>query len=112
MMNLFQPSVKLIERKRVGAKVVRRYAPARTPLDRLVDSCKGQPLPGPLVKLMTLREGTDPFVLAQTIERKLARLEHVRSGSAARVRLAPPRRTAPPLPPRRSRAALEVSHAR
>ena len=112
MMNLFQPSVKLIERKRVGAKLVRRYAPALTPLDRLVEAHAGQPLPGPLVKLMMLREGTDPFELAKTVERKLARLEQVRSGLTARERLAPSRRTAPPLPPMRSRAAREVCHVR
>lgn len=113
MMNLFQPSVKLMERKRVGAKIVRRYAPARTPLDRLLDAHKGKPLPDALVKLMMLREGTDPFELAESIERKLARFEQIRSGTISGARVAPPRRPAP-LSPQRGRAAHlfspEVSH--
>jgi len=112
MMNLFQPSVKLIRRKRVGAKIIRRYAPARTPLDRLLDDRGGNPLPDALARMKDLRERIDPFELSKEIERKLARIETIRSGAIPRERLAAARRTAPPLPPRRSRALQEVCHAR
>jgi len=111
MMNLFQPSVKLIERRRVGSRLTRRYEPARTPLDRLLDFHAGKPLPEPVAKLVALRTSTDPFELARTIERKLGRIEQARSGLAVEPRLTPPRRTAAPLPPRRSRAALDLCYA-
>ena len=112
MMNLFQPSVKLIERKRVGSKIIRRYAPARTPLDRLLDGYGSNPLPAALARMKELRDMIDPFELSKEIERKLAQIEKIRSGAIPREPLAAARRTAPPLPPRRSRALQEVCHAR
>jgi len=111
MMNLFQPSVKLIERRRVGSKLTRRYEPARTPLDRLLDFHAGKPLPEPVARLVALRASTDPFELARTIEDKLGRIERAGNALPLAPRQAPPRRTAAPLPPRRSRAALELCHA-
>jgi len=108
MMNLFQPSVKLKERRRVGAKVTRRYEPARTPLDRLLDSYQGRPLPGEACALAALRARTDPFDLARTVQQKLERIARIREGVEP-----PPRRSAP-LSPQRGRAAfpspLEKSH--
>ena len=35
MMNLFKPSVKLVEKNRVGSRFKRTYDPPTTPLDRL-----------------------------------------------------------------------------
>jgi hypothetical protein len=37
-MNLFQPSVKLLRKIRVGSKLRRAYGPAETPLDRVLAS--------------------------------------------------------------------------
>jgi len=104
MMNLFQPSVKLKERRRVGAKVTRRYEPARTPFDRLLDCYKGRPLPGEVRARAALRARTDPFELARAIERKLAHVEEVRTGLRAHPTAPPPSRTSP-LSPQRGRAA-------
>jgi hypothetical protein len=92
MMNLFQPSVKLVERRRIGAKLTRRYEPARTPLDRLVDFHAGKPLPEAVAKLIALRSSTDPFELARTLEHKLERMERAPSRFTIPPRLTPPRR--------------------
>ena len=69
MMNLFQPSVKLREKRRVGSRLRRRYDRPQTPLDRLLASGAGEAAKA--VALQQLRERLDPFVLADTIERKL-----------------------------------------
>jgi len=72
MMNLFQPSVKLQRKTRVGARHRRRYDAPQTPLDRLWAT------PGvdraPLRPLRHLRARLDPFALAEAIDRKLQRI--------------------------------------
>ena len=68
--NLYLPSVKLAQKIRIGAKIKRIYSKAKTPLDRLLESGKGD-----LVKLefyRRLREKTDPFELSATVNKKLA----------------------------------------
>jgi len=69
MMNLFQPSIKLLTKVRVGSKLVRRYDIPQTPLDRLIASGHGKP--AKIKELQRLRNTLDPFELAQTIDRKL-----------------------------------------
>jgi hypothetical protein len=72
MMNLFQPSVKLLRKERIGSRLKRVYDAPRTPLERL------QAYPEAdretVAALIQLRDTTDPFVLARTIEEKLARI--------------------------------------
>jgi len=72
MMNLFQPSVKLVRKERIGSRLKRVYDAPRTPLERL------QAYPAAdretVAALVRLRDTTDPFVLAKTIEEKLARI--------------------------------------
>jgi hypothetical protein len=72
MMNLFQPSVKLVRKTRVGAQVRRQYDRPQTPLDRLLASQQGDPRQ--LRALQRLRARLDPFVLGRIIERKLERI--------------------------------------
>jgi len=85
MMNLFQPSVRLLRKERVGSRLKRIYDAPQTPLDRL------QTWPGAnrarVTELLRLRATTDPFQLAQTIERKLERIYDLanRRPGAARV---------------------------
>ena len=112
MMNLFQPSVKLIERKRVGSRLTRRYDAARTPLDRLANPYAKGSLPPPVLALLALRDRTDPFELSAAIEGQLDQIERTRSGQPLPSQLAPVHRPAPPLPPRRGWAVLETTHAR
>ncbi len=97
MMNLFQPSVKLSGKQRVGSRLVRRYDAAQTPLDRLL-SC-GKSDPDKLQQLLRLRHRLDPFQLAQEIDRKVQRI-----GKLANHRQSPrllreqtPSATPPPL---------------
>lgn len=73
-MNLFQPSVKLMEKRRVGSRVRRIYDPAQTPLDRLIRL--GSLEPKRRAELQALRDRTDPFELARQIEAKLAAIRH------------------------------------
>jgi hypothetical protein len=72
MMNLFQPSVRLLRKERVGSRLRRVYDRPQTPLDRL------RAWPGAdrarVAELLRLRVATDPFQLARTIERKLERI--------------------------------------
>ncbi len=72
MMNLFQPSVKLVSKTRVGSKLKRVYDQPKTPLDRLLASNLGDP--AKLQDLQRLRDTLDPFRLAQSIEQKLQRI--------------------------------------
>ncbi len=72
MMNLYQPSVKLLRKVRVGSKLKRVYEPPQTPLDRLLASTQGDPVK--IAALTELRTRLDPFVLAATIDRKLTRI--------------------------------------
>lgn len=79
--NLFLPSVKLIRKERVGARLRRRYDAPRPPLDR-VQAC-AEADAAAVTRLVTLRDQLDPFALAQAIDRKIERL----------VELATPART-------------------
>lgn len=72
MMNLFQPSVKLMKKNRVGSRLKRTYDQPTTPLDRLLVSKLGDR--PKLEELKKLRANVDPFKLSQTIEQKLNRI--------------------------------------
>lgn len=72
LQNLFLPSMKLLEKTRIGSKLKRRYDQPRTALDRLLDCPQADPLK--IQKLKNLRETIDPFALAQRIEQKLERI--------------------------------------
>lgn len=70
LQNLFLPSVKLMEKRRVGARVQRRYDAPRTPLER-VEAC--DTIDAERVRaLRQLRAQLDPIVLAERIDRGLA----------------------------------------
>ena len=71
-MNLFQPSVKLMKKVRVGSRLRRVYGPAETPLDRALAS--GVLEPAQAETLQARRRSLDPFELARAIERKLERI--------------------------------------
>jgi hypothetical protein len=72
MQNLFLPSVKLVEKKRVGSRLRRRYDAARTPLDR-VAACPDADA-RTVAELQALRERLDPFALSRSIDRQLDRI--------------------------------------
>ena len=77
MMNLFQPSVKLVRKERVGSRLKRVYDVPRTPLERLQAYPEADPKR--VAKLIELRGTTDPFALAKSIEDKLASIYELAS---------------------------------
>ena len=70
--NLLLPSVTLLKKERVGARVRRVYDAPQTPLDRLVTRGKGNQ--GQIAALLRQRAQLDPFVLAERIEGQIARI--------------------------------------
>jgi hypothetical protein len=84
MMNLYQPSVKLRAKERVGSRLRRRYDAPQTPLDRLIAGRARKGVSLAIQKLLALREKTDPFSLSRTLENKLARIETLRRTPPAR----------------------------
>ena len=70
--NLFLPSVKLLRKERVGARVRRRYDAPRTPLERVLAAAAVDR--DRVAALCELRDRLDPFVLARTIDQKLERI--------------------------------------
>jgi hypothetical protein len=70
--NLFLPSVKLVRKVRVGARIRRVYDRPQTPFDR-VQACP-EADPAKVAQLTALRAQLDPFVLAEAIDHKLSRL--------------------------------------
>jgi hypothetical protein len=68
-MNLYLPSVKLVKKVRVGSKVRRVYSSAQTPWERVLTS--GQADLRQVAELKKLRSRLDPFVLAESLDRKL-----------------------------------------
>lgn len=72
LQNLFLPSVKLLKKERVGSKVRRVYDRARTPLERVMESPETDR--EAVAQLKALREGLDPFVLSQSVDRQLQRI--------------------------------------
>jgi hypothetical protein len=71
-MNLFMPSVKLLQRKRIGSKLTRKYDAPQTPFQRLLVSDHADPQK--IKELKALRDSLNPFLLAKTINVKL---EHI-----------------------------------
>ncbi len=65
MMNLLQPSVKLVRELRVGSRLRRVYDKPQTPLDRLLAA--GEGAPAKVAALQQIRERLDPLALAETI---------------------------------------------
>jgi transposase InsO family protein len=68
-MNLFQPSVKLVQAIYKGSRRTRHYDHPQTPLDRLLSLKAGDPQR--LEELSLLRRHTDPFELAAQVQEKL-----------------------------------------
>lgn len=72
LQNLFLPTVKLVRKERVGARVRRRYDAPLTPLDR-VRACPSADA-AKVAKLVALRARLDPVALAARIDRLLERV--------------------------------------
>ena len=67
--NYFTPVMKLVEKKRTGSKVSKKYDQARTPCDRLLDYLKVSK--ATKAELRRTRKNLDPIELANQLEAKL-----------------------------------------
>ncbi len=72
LQNLFLPSVKLVSKERVGARLRRRYDAPHTPLERL-QACPEADAAA-VARLVAVRDRLDPFALAASVDRKIERL--------------------------------------
>ena len=106
LQNLFLPSMKLSEKVRVGSKLKRRYDKPLTPLERLF-TCP-QADRAKLQELKKLREASDPFALAKTIEQKLQRIYQL-ANQRVSPSPEPPQPSLRPLTRAERQAALEIS---
>jgi hypothetical protein len=70
--NLFLPSVKLVRKERVGARLRRRYDAPRTPLERVLACAEIRPELA--AQLQRQRDRLDPFALARAIDQQLERI--------------------------------------
>ena len=105
--NLFLPSMKLIRKVRVGSKLKRLYDKPQTPLERLL-ACP-QADPAKVAALKKLRDGTDPFELAKTIEQKLDRIYHLSNQRVSPSLQAPDSKTAQPLSRIEKQTLMKIS---
>ena len=67
--NLFQPSVKLLKKVRVGSKLKRVYDAPKTPFQRVCQCPKADPIK--VAQLKKLLSSLNPFELSKTIDRTL-----------------------------------------
>jgi hypothetical protein len=91
--NLFQPSMKLVRKVRVGSRLIRRYDTPQTPFER-VRACP-EADPAKVAALQRVVETTDPFVLSQRVDQHLERLWALATRAPRTPREAAPR---PPQP--------------
>jgi len=80
LLNFFLPSLKLESKRRDGSRTVRRYGPARTPLERVL-AC-GEVTDIKKAELKALRAQLNPFALRREVDRKLKEIERERRGKA------------------------------
>jgi len=73
--NFFQPSVKLIEKVRVGSRLKRVYDGPRTPFERLCE-CSSNNDPK-IIELKQTFEKLDPFQLSKTIDKKIQAIHNM-----------------------------------
>jgi len=89
--NLFQPSMKLMGKVRVGSRLIRRYEAPQTPWARLAASGAGDPVK--MAALQRLVVQTDPFVLSARIDTQLEQVWALANRTSRQ-----PRATAPKIP--------------
>ena len=85
LQNLFLPTVKLVTKERVGARVRRRYDQPQTPLERVQQSASIDA--ARVAALVALQQRTDPFALAQRIDHALAAIYRVATHRRANARV-------------------------
>jgi hypothetical protein len=97
-LNYFQPSVKLVERHRIGSRVRRKYDAPKTPFERLIEL--GALTQAQITAMQAERDRLDPFAISAAIESKVAAILRMPSGPV-------PKRISP-----RLRAAIQQPYSR
>ena len=72
--NFFIPSVKLIEKKRVGSKVIKRYDIPKTPYQRILEADPKIVTPAMKAKLTKQYKTLNPFGLKRAIDKKIDKI--------------------------------------
>lgn len=95
-MNYFQPSVKLVERTRIGSRVRRKHDCPKTPFERLIEL--GALTDTQRATMEAERAGLDPFALSAAIEAKVRAILAIPHGPVLKRRtLLPSQRLHVPL---------------
>jgi len=72
--NFFIPSVKLIEKKRLGSKTIKRYDKPKTPYQRILEADPKIIKPEIKTKLTKQYKNLNPFGLKRTIDKKIDKI--------------------------------------
>jgi hypothetical protein len=72
--NFFIPSVKLIEKKRVGSKTIKRYDKPKTPFQRLLEADTNYVPNAKKHELQKLFDSLNPFDLRNAMEKKIDKI--------------------------------------
>ena len=72
--NFFIPSVKLIEKKRVGSKIIKRYDKPKTPFQRILEADTQYVSIAQKRELQKLFDSLNPFDLRNAMEKKIAKI--------------------------------------
>jgi len=72
--NFFIPSVKLIEKKRVGSKIIKRYDKPKTPFQRLLEADTYYVSNTKKQELRKLYDSLNPFDLRNAMEKKIDKI--------------------------------------
>lgn len=77
--NFFIPSVKLIEKKRVGSKIIKRYDKPKTPFQRVLEADIFYVSNAKKRELQKLFDSLNPFDLRNAMEKKIAKILKIAS---------------------------------
>jgi len=81
MMNFFQPTIKIIRKERVGAKLCRKYDQPKTPWERLMIVLGERSLSGELKVYHELWKTWDPFKISRKIDEKISKIHELANKS-------------------------------
>lgn len=76
LLNYFLPTLKLESKQRVGSRMVRKYGPARTPLERVLDCAEVDAQTK--VRLRQDQQGLNPFGLRRQVDKQLKEINRQR----------------------------------
>jgi hypothetical protein len=95
--NLFQPSLKLRQKTRVGSKVVRHYDKPKTPLQRLKESGRYHRVK--MKQLQQLFKTLNPFDLSRRIDEKIQKIyrlssQKIKADAVVKLKMSPAQKNA------------------